>query len=263
MAARTPIPGLRRLTSGDPGPLFRQVKRELQRVVESGRLRPGDALPSEGVLAGALGVSIGTLRRAVDEMVHEQLLVRRQGKGTFVAQPCNDRFLFQFFHIERRDDLSELPAGAERELPQVECVGFVRAKADDAQAAALRISAGDLVLRIDNRLSLAGRPVVHDRLTLTGVIFRGLSEKRFRERPSTIYSLYQVDHGITVLRAHERARAVAAGREPSAILGVAPGAAVLEVHRIALTFGDRPVEYRVSTINTADYDYVSLLSRRG
>lgn len=255
--------GLQAPAPGGGGPLYRQVKRELQRLVESGQYGPGDTLPSESTLARALAVSIGTLRKAVDELVHEHLLVRRQGKGTYVALHNDDRFLFQFFHVELREETGQ-PAGAtRREYPKVECVGFARGKADDAEAAALRIRPGHPVLRADNRLSLSGRPVVHDRLVLSAELFRGLSEKRFVERPSTIYALYQSDHGITVLRAHERARAVPAHREAARILGVPVGCPVLEVHRTALTFGERPVEYRISTINTAAHDYVSLLSKAG
>ena len=262
MSPLTPSHGLQPIAAASTGPLYRQVKRELQRVVESGRYGPGDALPSESVIAHALGVSIGTLRKAVDELVHEHVVVRHQGKGTFVALHTDDRFLFQFFHVEPREEFGAESELREREYPQVDCVSFARAHADEVEAAALRIRPGDAVVRIDNRLSLAGRAVVHDHLVVAAHTFKGLSEKRFLERPSTIYNLYQTDHGITVLRARERARATAAGRETARILGVAVGLPVLEVHRIALTFGDKPVEYRVSTINTAGHDYVSLLSKR-
>jgi GntR family transcriptional regulator len=240
-------------------PLYREVKRELLRLVEGGRYRPGDALPSEAELAASLRVSIGTLRRAVDELVHEHLLVRRQGSGTYVSVHSNERFLFQFFHVQARPESPHGPP-REREFPEVACLGFARGKADEHEAAALRIRTGDSVIRIANRLSLSGRPVVHDRLALPGALFRQLTEKRFLSRPGTIYSLYQADFGISVLRAQERARAAAAGAEAARVLGVRPGQPVLEVHRIALTFGDRPVEYRISTIHTAAHDYVSLLS---
>jgi GntR family transcriptional regulator len=255
--------GLRALATSDGGPLYRQAKRELQRVVESGRLRPGDSLPSETVIARALDVSIGTLRKAVDELVHEHVLVRHQGKGTFVALHNDDRFLFQFFHVEPREEFPVDGELREREYPQVDCVGFLRGRAEEIEAAALRIRSGDAVVRIENRLALAGRAVMHDRLVIASQTFKGLSEKRFRERPGTIYRLYQTDFGITVLRALERARAVVANREAARVLGAAVGSPVLEVHRLALTFGDRPVEYRVSTINTAAHDYVSLLAQRG
>ena len=253
--------GLRALPAGAPGPLYRQVRRELQHVMESGRYVPGDTLPNESVMSQALGVSIGTLRRAVDELVHEHVLVRQQGRGTFVALHSDDRFLFQFFHVEPRQVAATGQPPLGREYPHVECVAFARGKAEEAEASALNIRPGEPVVRIDNRLSLAGRPVVHDRLILPGLTFRGLTEQRFIQRPGTVYSLYQSDHGITVLRARERARATAASRDTARILGVAIGLPVLEVHRVALTFGERAVEYRISTIDTTGHDYVSLLSK--
>ncbi len=250
------------LTDTSAGSLYRQVKRELQRVIEAGRCRPGQALPNEAAIARALKVSIGTLRRAVDELVHEHVLVRRQGKGTFVAMHNSDRFFFHFFHVEPRPDPRFADAVPHAEYPRVECVAFERERAAETEAAALRIKPGDAVIRFDNRLTLAARAVVHDRITIASALFKGLSEKRLLERPSTIYSLYQTEFGVTVLRAHERVRAVAADRVAARILGVAVGAAVLEVRRVALTFGEKPVEYRVSTINTQLHDYISERSKK-
>lgn len=244
----------------DPGgvPLYRQVKRALIKLIESRHFAPGDSLPSESEIAGSLQVSIGTLRKAVDELVHENVLIRRQGKGTFVATHNNDRFLFQFFHVEKRG----LELSQEQEYPAVECISFERTRATEEEASALNLRTGDPVFRIANRLSLSRQPVVYDLLCISALTFKGLTEKRFVERQSTIYHLYQRDFGITVLRAQERARAMAANREISRVLGVAPGLPVLEVHRVALTFGEKPVEYRVSTINTQHHDYVSLLAKR-
>lgn len=236
------------------GPLYRRAKRELLRLIESGHYGPGATLPSEPELARALGVSIGTLRRAVDELVHEHLLVRRQGRGTFVTTHTSERFLFQFFHVEPRPE-SPLDTPGERAYPQVALLAFARGKAGDEEAAALGRPPGDPVFRVDNRLSLSGRPVAHDRIVLPAALFKGLTEQRVRERPGTLYSLYQAGFGITVLRARERVRAAAADAEAARILGVARGQPLLQVHRIALSFGDKPVEYRVSTIHTAAHDF--------
>jgi GntR family transcriptional regulator len=234
-------------------PLYRVVKRSLLHAIESGSCPPGETLPSETEIAGAMGVSIGTLRRAVDELAAEHILVRRQGRGTFVATHSTDRFLFQFFHVEREDGL--------REAPRVELVSFERTRADDEPARALQLRPGEPVIQIENRLSLQGSAVIYDRLTLPSALFKGLTEKRFRERPGTIYQLYQSDFGTTVLRAKERARAGAADRHAVRVLGLASGAPVLLVRRTALTFGDRPVEHRVSVIDTAHHDYVNVFSR--
>jgi GntR family transcriptional regulator len=234
-------------------PLYRAVKRALLKSIELGNVAPGDALPSEGELAAQFGVSVGTLRRAVDDLVAEHILVRRQGRGTYVATHTSDRFLFQFFHVERSDGL--------RQAPDVELVSFERTRLDEDAAAALHLKPGEPALQIENRLRLQGRPVVHDRLVIPAALFRGLTEKRWRERPSTIYHLYQSEFAITVVRAHERLRAVGADRSAARVLGVAIGQPVLQVRRVALDLGGQPVEWRVSTVVTGQHDYVNLLSR--
>ena len=233
--------------------LYRVVKRSLLKAIEGGQYPAGGALPSESELAAAFEVSVGTLRRAVDELVSEHILVRRQGRGTFIALHNADRFLFQFFHVERSDGL--------REIPQVELVAFERIRMDADAAEALGVATGHPGIQIDNRLRLQGKAVIHDRITVPAPLFKGLTEKRLRERTSTIYHLYQTEFGVTVTRARERARAIAAGPTAARILGLVPGTSVIQVRRTALTFGDKPIEYRVSTINTAQHEYVRLLSR--
>lgn len=235
-------------------PLYRVVMRRLLQAIEAGALPPGATLPSERVLASQFQVSIGTLRQAVGELVAEHILLRRQGRGTFVAHHTTERFLFQFFHVERSDGL--------REAPEVETVTLERGAADDEVATALGMRAGEPVFTVENRLRLQGRPVVLDRLSLPAVLFKGLTETRLRARPSTLYRYYQDQFGVTVVRALERLSAVAADRHVARLLGVPVGQPMLQVRRTALSFGDKPVEYRVSSVHTAAHDYVQMLSRQ-
>jgi len=249
------------LAPGETEPLYRQAKRELQKLIEARHYGPNQALPSETSLSKALGISIGTLRHAVDELVHDHVLLRRQGKGTFVAPHNPARFLFQFFHVEPRRSFGEEVIDPADEYPEIDCIAFQKAPASEEEALALRIKPGESVFRLENRLSLKNQVVMHDCIALSAALFRQLTEKRFVDRPSTIYSLYQTDFGITVLRTLERARAVAATKGSARVLGVLQGSPVMEVHRLALSFGDRPVEYRVSTINTKLHDYVNTLTK--
>ena len=247
--------------SGGPGVLYLQVKRELLRRIEALQWGPGHCLPSERDLASELGVSIGTLRRAVDELVHEQVLVRRQGKGTFVVLHSRDRYLFQFFRVEPREEALEPALRGAQEYPDVECLSFERSRAEEGAAEALRLRPGEPVFSILNRLSLKRRPVVLDRIVIPAALFKGLTERRFRERRGTVYNFYQTDFGITVLHARERARATLASREAMRCLGVAAGSPLLEVRRLALSFGQRPVEWRTSLIHTERHDYVADVER--
>lgn len=229
--------------------LYRQIKAQLIADIASGEVPPGGGLPNETELARRFNVSIGTLRRAVDELVAEHILVRQQGRGTFVGKLDRDRFMFQFFKIARRD--------GHREFPQVRLLSFAKGKATPPEAAMLGLTGAAPVWRIDNLLSLQGRPVIHDRLVLPAALFSGLTRERFAGRAGTIYELYQTEFGVTVVDAQERVRADAATADSARLLGLAEGAPVLRIERTALTFGQQPAEWRVSVVDTREHDYVS------
>jgi GntR family transcriptional regulator len=233
--------------------LYEQVRAQLIEGISAGLWGAGEAIPTEAQLAGRFGVAIGTVRKAVDSLVAERALVRRQGKGTYVTAHDGSRLLFHFFHVVGRD-------GA-KSYPEVRTVEFRRDRADAACAAALAIAPLEKVIRIRNVLSLEGVPVIVDDITLPAELFRGLTEKIFRARDNTIYHLYQSRYGINVLRTDERLRAVLAPRDIAQPLGIAAGAPLLEIRRVALTFRDRPVELRLSRVNTARHDYHNTLGK--
>jgi len=228
-------------------PLYEEVRSHLTEGIATGRWKAGEAIPPEAELAAHFGVSIGTIRKAVDSLVAQGALVRRQGKGTFVTSHDGRRLMFHFFHIVGAD-------GA-KVYPEVRTVSFERSRADAAGAEALAVARDERVIRIRNVLSLGGGPVIVDDITLPAALFPGLTERIFIARDNTIYHLYQSRYGINVLRTDERLRAALASGATAALLGVAPGSPLLEIRRIALTFRDRPVELRVSHVNTAAHVY--------
>jgi GntR family transcriptional regulator len=227
--------------------LYLEVRARLIEGISAGEWPPGTAIPSEGDLAASFGVAIGTIRKAVDGLVAERALVRRQGKGTFVAEHDGGRLLFHFFHIVGRDGT--------KTYPEVRTLSFARARASEDEARALGITARDPVIRIRNLLSLAAKPSIVDDITLPAQLFPGLTEKIFLARGNTIYHLYQSRYGINVLRTDERLRAVLADAELGRLLEAPAAAPLLEIRRVALTFRDRPVELRISRVNTARLDY--------
>ena len=240
----------------DPGgqlPLYKEVKRLLTQSLAAGKWQAGVALPSETRLGERFRVSIGTVRKAIDELVAERILVRHQGRGTYVASHNARRTLFHFFHI--------VPAGGGKEQPQTELLSFERARADADSAARLNIAPGAPVFRIRNLLRLAGKPVVLDEITLSTKHFPRLSEKVFRERDSTIYHLYQERYGINVVRSAERLGAALADRASAKLLGVPAGSPLLRIKRTALTYQNVPVELRTSLVNTAEHEYFSDLDK--
>jgi len=228
-------------------PLYKEVKRQMMHGLTRGDWKPGEAIPSERRLSERYGISIGTVRKAIDELCAENLLIRQQGRGTYVASHNRDRMLFYFFHV--------VPEAGPKAYPDVRLLSFARGKADKAEAERLAIGAGDAVLRIRNVLELAGDPIIIDDITVPVARFPGLTEKQFRARTSTIYNLYQEAFGVSVVKTSERLRATLADADAATVLAVAPGAPLLQIRRVAYTYHDDPVEYRVSRVNTERHEY--------
>jgi GntR family transcriptional regulator len=248
------LPSMNRpLELGTFAPLYRDVKRLLTRSIAAGEWRPGVALPSETKLAERFNVSIGTLRKAIDELVAERMVVRQQGRGTFVATHGQSRLLFHFFHI--------VPHGGDKQYPKTRTLSFQRSRAQPEEATNLGLAPDDPVFRIRNLLSLEDKPVIVDDLVLPVRLFPGLTERIFTGRDNTIYHLYQTRYGINVLRTSERLRASLVPGDVGRLLGIRKGAPVLEIQRTALTYHNAPVELRRSLVNTAEHEYFSDLGK--
>ncbi|WP_417252542.1 GntR family transcriptional regulator [Castellaniella sp.] len=230
-------------------PLYQVVKQRILDALASKEWKQGDALPSEKFLASHFGVSIGTLRKAVDELAAEGILIRHQGRGTFVAMHSRNSHFFRFFRIVRQDD-------NERAYPQSEMVRFRRMRATEEIRRKLDLKSGAYAFEYVNLQRLHGLPVIVDTIWLPEASFRGLTEQRVSERPSTIYSFYQEAFGINVIGTVERVRIAQADAEHAQLMQVGIGYPLLEVRRVAYSFNRRPVEWRVSRVNTDAYEYV-------
>jgi GntR family transcriptional regulator len=237
--AREPAPAF--------SPLYRQIKDLLTRSLQGGEWRPGEAIPSEVELAARFKVSQGTVRKAIDALADENLLVRRQGRGTFVATHAEERVQFRFLRLMPDD--GEVGGMARR---FIDC-RRLRAPADVARALALK--AGDATLQVRRVLSFRGRPVVLDDIWLPGQAFKGLTADRLAGYKGPMYGLFESEFGVRMIRAEEKLRAVAADAEASALLSLPRGAPLLSVERLAFTYGDRPVELRRGLYDTSAHYY--------
>ncbi len=233
-------------------PLYRQIKGLLLRSLDEGEWKPGELIPSEIELATRFQVSQGTVRKAVDELAAENLLVRRQGKGTFVATHHEPRAQFRFLRV--------VPDGGEPATPQsrfLEC-RRVRAPADIARLLDLRT--GDAAVYLRRLLSFGGDPIVLDEIWLPGALFKGLTAERLSEYRGPLYGLFETEFGTRMIRAEEQLRAVGAERDVAQLLGVAEKSPLLLIERISYSYGDRPVEVRRGLYVTDHYHYRNTLS---
>lgn len=234
-------------------PLYGQIRVLIERALEAGEWGPGDAIPSEVDLAQRFGVSQGTVRKAVQSLAAENLLVRRQGKGTFVATHTEEKASnFRFLRIRRDDGRPEYPRSRLIDLRRG------RAGADLARTLALR--PGDPLFVLRRVLEYGGVPCVLDEITLPAALFRGLTRERCAAYPGSMYGFFEAEFGVRMLRAEERLHAVAAGRAHAALLHVAAGVPLLAVDRVAYTYADRPVEVRRGLCTTRHEHYWNTLT---
>lgn len=233
-------------------PLYRQIRDQLLHALEQGEWKPGQVIPSEIELASRFSVSQGTVRKAIDELAAENLLVRRQGKGTFVATHQEAFIKFRFLSL--RPDLGEpVPA-------QSEVLSCRRARATAEVARALALRAGDGVLHIRRLLRFEGQPAVLDDIWLPGAMFRSLTTDRVLAYTGPMYALFETECGVQMIRAEERLKAVLAGPSEEQALGVSSGTPLLLVDRNTYTFGDRPVEWRRGHCLTSAHHYRNVLN---
>ncbi|HZD89729.1 MAG TPA: GntR family transcriptional regulator [Pseudolabrys sp.] len=227
-------------------PLYRQVRDVLVKRIVDNVWQPGELLPSEFEIAGDLGVSQGTIRKALDELEAEKFVVRRQGKGTYVARHDEERILFQFFKL--------VPDSGTSEFPESQILEVTVEAAGRQATAALGLAANARVVRIERLRSLAGQTCIVERITLPRALFPGIEK---RDLPNNLYELYRSDFRVTVVRASEKLKAVAATRREARHLGVTAGAPLLAVDRTAFALDGRPVEWRVSLCRTDKLHYLS------
>lgn len=230
-------------------PLYRQVRERLTRRIADGSWKAGEMVPSEMQIAAELGVSQGTVRKALDDMTAAKLLLRRQGRGTFVSTHDEARILFQFFKLQ--------PDGRERAFPESEVQGVAEGEATVEEASRLALYPGEPVIRIRRLRSLEGRPCIAETITLPAALFDGIDREPV---PNNLYDRYARAFGVTVAGGSERIKAVAADAGTARALGIAEGTPLLLIDRIATALDGRPVEWRRSLCETSAMSYVTELS---
>jgi GntR family transcriptional regulator len=230
--------------------LYQQIKGLILQSLQSGEWKPGEAIPSEMELASRFRVSQGTVRKAIDELAADNLLLRRQGKGTFVSTHAERHVQYRFLRLTPDQGPAPSEAPAERDI--IDCKRL-RASAEIARALALR--SGDSVLQARRVLSFGGRPTILEDLWLPGTPFKGLTAERLSQYNGPMYALFETEFGVRMVRAEEKIRAVLPDAAQAALLKVAPNTPLLSVERIAYTYNDTPMELRRGLYLTDTHHY--------
>lgn len=236
-------------------PLYQQIKVLILQSLQDGEWKPGDVIPSEMELAARFRVSQGTVRKAIDELAAENLVVRRQGKGTFVATHAEQQVQYRFLRLLPDSGDSSKEGPAQRRI--IECKRL-RAPADIARALGLR--SGDAVLHVRWVLSFQQVPTILEDLWLPAAPFKGLTAERLDSYRGPMYALFETEFGVRMVRAEERIRALAASEPACELLKVKAGEPLLSVERTAFTYNDLPMELRRGLYRTDTHHYRNSLS---
>lgn len=228
-------------------PLYQQIKALIMQGLQSGEWKPGDLIPSEVELAQRYKVSQGTVRKAIDELAAENLVMRRQGKGTFVATHHEAHARYRFLRL--KPDEGVLP------FPENQFIEVRRTRASAEIARLLDMKAGDPVIFVRRVQLFDGKPTILEDIWLPGGTFKGLTIERLRDYKGPLYGLFESEFATHMVRAAERLRAVAASEELASLLNVKVDSPLLSVERISFTYGDRPVEVRRGLYLTEHHHY--------
>lgn len=240
--------GIAKRESGD-APLYRLVKERILESLAVGEWVSSQVLPSQAQLCTRYNVSVGTLRKAVDELVNERILLRKAGLGTFIAPHDEERLLFHFFNIVGRDGT--------RKLPVSELQSFTRITASGEVARHLALARTAPAFRIENLRKIDGEPALYDTINIPCARFAGLTKEKFAGREETIYDLYLTTYGINIIRTIETIGTALCPATIAKSLQLTPRYPVLEITRIALTYNDEPIEYRISYMSTEKRVYLN------
>jgi len=235
-------------------PLYQQIKGLILNSLRVGEWKPGEVIPSETELATRFRVSQGTVRKAIDELAAENLLVRRQGKGTFVATHAAQHVQFRFLKLVPDSGMPGSEGPAQRDIIEFR---RTRASADVARALALRT--GDAVLQVRRVLSFSGTPTILEDIWLPASPFKGLTAERLARYNGPTYALFETEFNVRMVRAEEKIRAEPAVDGLEQLLRVPPGTPLLSVERIAHTYDDVPMELRRGYYRTDTHHYHNTL----
>jgi GntR family transcriptional regulator len=236
-------------------PLYSQIKTLILQSLQAGQWKPGETIPSEMELAARYRVSQGTVRKAIDELAAENLVNRRQGKGTFVATHEEQQAQFRFLKLVPDSGAPGSEGPAERQI--LECKKS-RASAEIAKQLGLRT--GDAVIQARRLLGFKGVPTILEDIWLPAAAFKGLSAEQLASYPGPSYALFETEYNVRMLRADEKIRALRASSEQSLLLKVEQSTPLLFVERVAYTYRDTPMELRRGYYRTDTHHYFNTLN---
>jgi len=226
-------------------PLYKQVYDLLTTRLVEGHWKPSEPLPSEMALAKELGVSQGTVRKSLNQMVAENLLQRRQGKGTYVAEHTQESSLFRFFRWRE--------PGGDSLVPETQLLSVSRRAATKAECQALVLTPKAKVVEMLRLRFLQEQPVIIEKVVQPLDVFPDIDKEDLI--PNSLYTLYQEKYGISIVAVKDELRACALPAKYAKHLNLEAAAPVLMTERSSINIDGRVVELSQSYAGTDKFVY--------
>ncbi|MES1937467.1 GntR family transcriptional regulator [Salinisphaera hydrothermalis C27AD] len=206
--------------------------------IARGEWRPDKPIPTESALGQEYDVAIGTVRKAVDTLVGDNLLYRSQGRGTFVRRPQFDGALFRFFR--------QVDAAGHRHVPTSRIIRCELARPPETVRKTLGLDKRSDAVRLDRERIIEADNRIREKIWLPAARFAALVDTPVEDVGNLLYPFYEQAFGEVVASAQETLTIEAAGAEDAACLGIEPGSPVVVIERVARGYDGQPIEYRCS-----------------
>lgn len=215
---------------------YKRIKYAIAESLRKNQWPKGKAIASETALSRRYGVSIGTVRKAVDELVKENVLVREHGRGTFVCSETADYMLDVFYRLEGHD--------GSRELPKSRLLAFERTMPTQELAVRLNLRTDEPIFLVQKVLTKNDVPAIYDEIAIPAKFFPYLTEQTLVQYQSTLYEIFQKEYGLTVVQVRETIEACLPPSSVRLHLNMDPGEPALFIKRQAFLAREIPIETR-------------------
>ncbi|QDW03436.1 GntR family transcriptional regulator [Pseudomonas sp. KBS0707] len=238
---------MNKLSSDERLPLYQRLRDSLAEQIANNRWRPGEAIPTEAALSAEYCLSTGTVRKAIDLLVSDNVLERQQGRGTFIRRARFQSSLFRFFRFQTE--------AGERRVPESRILSIEPVAAPSAVSQALGLVANAPVIRMIRLRLLDGQPVLAEEIWLPRIRFQALLDMDLDTQGPLLYPIYEEACGQVVAYAQESLTAEAVNEVYGRLLQVSAGSPVVVIERLARNYAGEPLEWRRSRGHASHFRY--------
>ena len=227
-------------------PAYLQLRDRLAARIASGEWAPDCALPSENVLSAETGLSVGTVRKAMQLLVDEGLLERRRGSGTYLKSPAFHASLFRFFSVQMPDGEGVIPTSR-----------ILSRRLGPAPSPAAALFAQPQAIHVERLRGSGDRVLMTEDIWLSPSSLSGFETMPDEEIGPLLYPLFLSRFGVFITRAVDEVSFSEADAVTAERLSLAEGAPIAVIERTAYAADGTPVEWRVARGSATWFRYRS------